>query len=68
MPTGPKPRVNSNPKEDRMITWRLHGGLHNRLAKICARYNISMNKLITEHMTKKVDEIEEKIELEESSE
>ena len=61
---GNTPRVSQNPREQRMITWRLKGALFNRLVKVTAFLDMSHNRFITQAVSRAIYELEEKIEKE----
>lgn len=64
MRRGHAPRPSKNPKEQRMITWRLKGDLFNKLMKVTEELNISHNRFITQVVSKAVYELEHKLEQE----
>ena len=60
MPRGNKPRI-SDPSEERMVTLRMSGKLHNLLTKVTSYLNMSHNRFIIELLTVKLHEVEAKI-------
>lgn len=60
MPRGNKPRI-SDPTEERMVTVRMSGRLHNLLTKVTNYLNMSHNRFIIELLTVKLNEVAEKI-------
>ena len=60
MPRGNKPRI-SDPTEERMVTLRMSGKLHNLLTKVTSYLNMSHNRFIIELLTVKLHEVEAKI-------
>jgi predicted HicB family RNase H-like nuclease len=61
MPKGHKPKTSEDPSEERMITWRMKGGLHKRLVAIAQSQGLSLNAFITRAVRQSLDEIEERI-------
>lgn len=61
MPTGPKPRESLDPREERVITWRLPGMLHARLKNVTRKINISFNHFITDAVVEKLHRVEDKL-------
>jgi len=61
MARGSKPRVSSDPSEERMVTWRLSGNLHKLLIEVSTYLGMSHNRYLTEVMTIKLHEIKDKI-------
>jgi len=55
MVRGNRPRI-SAPDEDRVITWRLSGHMHNSLIDITRRLKISMNHFISMKMAKVIED------------
>lgn len=64
MRRGHAPRPSKNPKEERMITWRLKGALFNKLVKVTQELDMSHNRFITQVVSKAIYELEQKIEQE----
>lgn len=57
MPRGNKPRFSADPSEERMFTWRVPGKLYDKVVFVCRGMDISINRLLTEVMTVKIEDL-----------
>lgn len=66
MARGSPPRISEDPKEERMVTWRVPGDIHRLLVRVTGSLHISHNRFITEIMVVKLKELERKLDAEQS--
>lgn len=58
MAKGYAPRPSDDPNEERMLTWRYPGALHNRLINITQATRTSLNYYVTMAIIKKLEDDE----------